>query len=144
MISIDLFNTNEPKLLHLVKIWNIAESNPILYDKLFVSNPHELADMIGSSTSYTDWQMFLTDSRVQEYIDKIIYTQAGIIINKCLQPDIHLTQAESARLNTAIKYRDDHKVSFAPPVQYIYAQVPLTYAESQFLPKVPENEGNIL
>ena len=83
--------------------------------------------------------MFIADSRVQDYIDKIIYTQAGIIVNKSLRDGVHLTQAESARLNAAIKYRDDHKPSFAIPVQYIYMNTPLTPDEEQFLP--PESRG---
>lgn len=139
MISNNIFTAAEPKLLHLAKLWNNAEANPMLYDKLFVANPHDLADMIGHGTTFNDWQEFLVDSRVQDYIDKIIYTQAGIIVSKYLTDGQHLSQADSARLNTAIKYRDDHKPDFATPVQYIYCQTPLTYDESQFLPDVPEN-----
>lgn len=133
MISLDIFTKAETKLLHLAKLWNIAEANPMVYDDLFVSNPHELADLIGCCTSYSDWQDFISDSRVQEYIDKIIYTRAGVIINKYFKDGIHLSQADSARLNTAIKYRDDHKEDFAIPVQYIYMQTPLTYDEKEFL-----------
>lgn len=140
MISIDLFNVSETKLLHLARLWNTAENNPSIYDSLFESNPHELANLIGCNTTYTDWQAFMADSRVQEYIDKIIYTRAGIIINQSLNSDAHLSQAESARLSAAIKYRDDHKADFAVPVQYIYIQTPLTYDEQQFLPNVPENK----
>lgn len=134
MISLDIFNASENKLLHLGRLWNIAESNPMIYDRLFESNPHELAALIGSSTTYTDWQEFMADSRVQEYIDKVIYTRAGIIINQLMNVDVHLSQADSARLTTAIKYRDDHRADFAVPVQYIYVQCPLTYDEQQFLP----------
>lgn len=133
MISLDLFTKAEAKLLHLAKIWNMAEANPQLYDELFVSNPHELADIIGMNTTYNDWQDFISDSRVQEYIDKVIYTRAGIIVNKYFKDGIHLSQADSARLNTAIKYRDDHKADYAIPVQYIYMQTPLTYDEKEFL-----------
>lgn len=139
MIALENFNQTEAKLLHLARLWNYAEANPSIYDKLFESNPHELASLIGSSTTYTDWQEFISDSRVQEYIDKIIYTRAGVIINQSLNVDAHLSQAESARLSAAIKYRDDHKADFAVPVQYIYIQTPLTYDEKQFLPNVPEN-----
>lgn len=134
MISLDLFTQAETKMLHLANIWNFAEANPTLYDELFVSNPHELANLIGCGTTYNDWQDFISDSRVQEYIDKIIYTKAGIIINTYFQDGAHLSQADSARLNTAIKYRDDHKEDFAIPVQYIYMQTPLTYDEKEFLP----------
>ncbi|MBO5712338.1 MAG: hypothetical protein J6R47_05805 [Acholeplasmatales bacterium] len=133
MISLDIFTASEPKMLHLAKIWNIAEANPTLYDDLFVSNPHELADLIGSGTTYNDWQDFISDSRVQEYIDRVIYTRAGIIVNKYFKDRIHLSQADSARLNTAIKYRDDHKEEYAIPVQYIYMQTPLTFDEKEFL-----------
>lgn len=133
MISLDLFTTSEPKLLHLAKLWNIAEANPILYDDLFISNPHEIANLIGNATTYNDWQDFISDSRVQEYIDRVIYTRAGILVNKYFRDGIHLSQADSARLNTAIKYRDDHKEEYAIPVQYIYMQTPLTYDEKEFL-----------
>lgn len=133
MISLDMFTKAEAKLLHLAKLWNLAESNPTIYDELFTSNPHELADLIRNGTTYNDWQDFVSDSRVQEYIDKVIYTRAGIIINKYFKDGIHLSQADSARLNTAIKYRDDHKADFAIPVQYIYMQTPLTYDEKAFL-----------
>ena len=143
MIQLDMFNASESKLIQLARLWNTAEANPALYDRLFESNPHELVSLIGSYTTYTDWQEFMADSRVQEYIDKIIYTRAGIIINQSLNLNAHLSQADSARLSTAIKYRDDHKADFAVPVQYIYIQTPLTYDEKQFLPHVPENKDNI-
>ena len=133
MISLDLFTAAEPKLLHLAKLWNIAEANPVLYEDLFISNPHEIADLIGNATTYNDWQDFISDSRVQEYIDRVIYTRAGILVNKYFRDGIHLSQADSARLNTAIKYRDDHKEEYAIPVQYIYMQTPLTYDEKEFL-----------
>ena len=133
MIPLELFTKAEHRLLHLAKLWNFAEANPTKYDSLFISNAHELADMIGLGTTYNDWQDFISDSRVQEYIDKIIYTKAGIIINTYFQDGVHLSQADSARLNTAIKYRDDHKEDFAIPVQYIYMMTPLTYDEQEFL-----------
>ena len=133
MIPLEIFTKAEAKMLHLAKLWNTAEANPSLYDSLFISNAHELADLIGMGTTYNDWQDFISDSRVQEYVDKIIYTKAGIIINTFFQDGIHLSQADSARLNTAIKYRDDHKEDFAIPVQYIYMMTPLTYDEKEFL-----------
>lgn len=140
MIPLDLFQKNEAKLLHLAQLWNIAESIPHIYDELFVSNPHNLAKLIGQGTTYHDWQTFLSDSRVQDYIDKIIYTQAGIIINHYMKEGMHVGVADATKLNSAIKYRDDHKPSFAIPVQYIYVQVPLTPEEAEFLPDVPENK----
>ena len=142
MIPLTHFAKTETKLIHLAKLWNAAEANPMYYDSMFVSNPHELASLIGQKTTYNDWQEFLSDSRVQEYVDKVIYTQAGIIINQYFKDDVHLTQAASARLNTAIKYRDDHKADFAIPVQYIYCAVPLTPAERAFLPE--EDGGEVL
>jgi putative alpha-1,2-mannosidase len=139
MISLALFSKTEPKMLHLANLWNYAEGLSTQYDKLFVSNPHELAVLIGQATQFSDWQMFITDSRVQDYIDKIHYTQAGIIVSKYMDPDIHVGMADSAKLNSAIRYRDDHKPSFAVPTQYIYIQTPLTKDEKEFLPNVPEN-----
>ena len=84
MIPLEIFTKAEAKMLHLAKLWNTAEANPSLYDSLFISNAHELADLIGMGTTYNDWQDFISDSRVQEYVDKIIYTKAGIIINTFL------------------------------------------------------------
>ena len=84
--------------------------------------------------------MFLSDSRVQDYIDKIIYTQAGIIVNKYMKDGVHVGMADATKLNAAIKYRDDHRPSFATPVQYIYIQTPLTADETEFLPPVAENK----
>lgn len=133
MIPLELFTKSEPMMLHLAKLWNVAEAQPHIYEELFVSNAHELAALIGNATTYNDWQTFISDSRVQEYIDKVIYTRAGVIINKYFKDGIHLSQADSARLNTAIKYRDDHKEDFAIPVQYIYMQTPLTFEEKEFL-----------
>lgn len=144
MVSLELFTKSEVKMLHLANLWNFIEGQPHMYDSLFVSNPHELAQLIGYNTTYTDWQMFLSDSRVQDYIDKVIYTQAAILINRFMNENVHLSQADSARLNSAIKYRDDHKPDFAVPVQYIYIQTPLTPAEKEFLPNVPENNKTIL
>jgi hypothetical protein len=140
MISLDIFTKAEPKMLHLANLWNYAESVSTLYDRLFVSNPHELATLIGQNTDYHDWQEFISDSRVQDYIDKIHYTQAGIIVSKYMNPDAHVGVADATKLNSAIKYRDDHKPSFATPVQYIYIHTPLTEDEKAFLPDVPENK----
>lgn len=142
MVDVEMFTADEQKLIYLATLWNNAEARPDLYDKLFVSNPHDLAKYIGNNTTFNDWQLFISDTRVQNYIDKIIYTQAGIIVNKALRDGVHLSQAESARLNTAIKYRDDHKPDFATPVKYIYMNVPLTPAEEEFLP--PESRGTAI
>lgn len=141
MISIDVFNKSEPKMLHMANLWNYAEGVAKLYDKLFTSNPHELAALIGQSTTYHDWQEFISDSRVQDYIDKIHYTQAGITVSKYMNPEAHVGVADATKLNSAIKYRQDHKPSFAIPVQYIYVQTPLTKEEKPFLPDVPENRN---
>lgn len=138
MIQIDIFHTNEPKLVHLAHLWNASEAIPAQYDRLFESNPHDLSALIGQGTSYHDWQMFLTDSRVQEYIDKIIYTRAGIIVSKMMREDTHVGVADATKLNSAIKYRDDHKPSFATPVQYIYIHTPLTAAEKAFMHEDPD------
>jgi hypothetical protein len=140
MISLEMFTKTEVKLLHLVNLWNFAETVPHIYDNLFTSNPHELAALIGQTTNYHDWQMFLSDSRVQDYIDKIIYTQAGIIVNKYMKDGVHVGMADATKLNAAIKYRDDHRPNFATPVQYIYIQTPLTVDEQEFLPPVAENK----
>lgn len=132
MIKIEVFNSNEPKLLHLANLWNHAETFPSKYDKLFMSNPHELAALIGNGTTYNDWQTFLSDSRVQNYVDKMLYTQAGIIVNKLMnQP--HMSVSDATKLNTAVGYRDNHKQDFATPVQYIITAVPHTTAEQAFL-----------
>lgn len=140
MIALEQFTKTEVKLLHLVNLWNFAETIPHVYDNLFTSNPHELSTLIGQNTNYHDWQMFLSDSRVQDYIDRIIYTQAGIIVNKYMKDGVHVGMADATKLNAAIKYRDDHRPSFATPVQYIYIQTPLTAEEAEFLPNVPENK----
>jgi hypothetical protein len=143
MISIDLFNKTEPKMLHLVNLWNRAEAMSALYDTLFTSNPHQLAAAIQQGTTYNDWQMFLTDSRVQDYIDKILYVMAGLIVAHYMKEGVHVGVADATKLNSAIKYRDDHKPSFATPVQYIYIQPPLTPDERAFLPNVPENKVGV-
>lgn len=140
MIPLTSFNKSETKLIALANLWNYAESVPSAYETLFVSNPHELAALIGQATTYHDWQAFLSDSRVQDYIDRIIYTQAGIIVNKYMKEDAHVGVADATKLNAAIKYRDDHRPNFALPVQYIYIQTPLTIDEQEFLPDVPENK----
>lgn len=140
MIALNLFNKTEAKLLHMANLWNFAEGVSTAYDKLFVSNPHELADLVQQGTTYHDWQMFLSDSRVQDYIDRAIYTQAGIIISKFMKENVKVGVADATKLNSAIKYRDDHKPSFAMPIQYIYIQTPLSTDESEFLPNVPENK----
>jgi hypothetical protein len=140
MIAVDVFTTAEPKLIHLANLWNYAESVPTMYDKLFISNPHEIAAIVGQGTTYHDWQTFLSDSRVQSYLDKIIYTQAGIIVNKYMKDGVHVGVADATKLNSAIKYRDDHKPNFATPVQYIYIQTPLTEDEKAFLKNIPENK----
>lgn len=133
MIQLDIFAKSEAKLLHLANIWNFAESIPEIYDALFVSNPHELASLIGQGTTFNDWQFFLADSRIQDYIDKLVYTQAGVVINKLMKDGVRISQADSAKLNAAIKYRDDHKPNFATPTQYIYMHTPMSPQEKEFL-----------
>lgn len=140
MISIDMFAKQEAQMLKMARLWNHAEGIKAIYDELFTSNPHELSALIGQNTQYHEWQEFLSDSRVQEYIDKIHYTQAGVIVSKYMKPDAHVGVADATKLNSAIKYRDDHKPSFAVPVQYIYIQTPLTVDEKEFLPDIPENK----
>ena len=140
MISLQLFEKKERKLIHLVSLWNVTEGFATKYEELFKSNPHELAQLIGQKTSYHEWQMFLGDSRIQDYIDKIVYTQCGIIINKLMDEKATLKMADTTKLNSAIKYRDDHKPSFAIPVQYIFVATPLTPDEREFLPDIPENK----
>ena len=134
MISLELFTKAESKMMHLANLWNYAEAITIHYDKIFQSNPHELATMIANATTYHDWQTFLTDSRVQDYIDKILYTQAGILVSKYMQQKDYMRVADVTKLNSAIKYRDDHKPSFAIPVQYIYMHTPVSKDEKEFLP----------
>lgn len=134
MIKKELFNKTEPELLRLVTLWNAAEAEPLIYDKLFTANAHELADLIGNKTTYNDWQNFLTDSRVQDYIDKIIYVMAGNIVSKFMStPSARVGMADTAKLKSAIDYRDSHKPDFAQPTQYIYMHIPLTEAEKAFL-----------
>lgn len=139
MIQIDIFTKSEPKLIHLANLWNYAEADPFIYDRLFVSNPHEISTIVGQQTTYHDWQEFLTDSRVQDYIDRNLYVQAGIIANRLMKESAKLSVSDATKLNSAIKYRDDHKPDFATPVQYIYIQTPLTMDESEFLMDIPEN-----
>lgn len=135
MIQIELFHKNEVELLRLVRLWNIAEAQPLIYDKLFDANAHELAALIGNGTVYDDWQNFLIDSRVQDYIDRIIYVKAGNIVSSYMSvsPGKKLGMADTAKLNAAINYRDTHKPDFAQPIQYVYMQVPLTEDEEAFL-----------
>lgn len=144
MISTKLFGSAEADMIHMANLWNNAENSIASYERLFTSNPHELAAMIQQKTTYSDWQKFLSDSRVQDYVDKVIYTQAGILISKLMREDVKLGVAEATKLNSAIKYRDDHKPNFATPVQYIYIQTPLTVDEEAFLPDVPENNKSTL
>lgn len=142
MIPLEQFDSTEVQMLHLIQLWNVAESKSDVYDVLFISNPHDIASIIGNNTTYGDWQTFLSDERVQKYIDKVIYTQAGILINRYMKDGVHLSQADSARLNTAIKYRDDHRSDFAVPVQYIYSQVPLSDNEQEFA--VPDTKSVVI
>ena len=59
---------SETKLLHLAT-QNLAESDPAIYDN-YLYLIHIVTELIQQGTTYNDWQMFLTDSRVQDYIDK--------------------------------------------------------------------------
>lgn len=134
MIRIDLFHKTEPDLIKLAHLWNAAEAEPLIYNKLFTSNAHELATLIGNGTTYNDWQNFLIDARVQDYIDKVIYVMAGNIVSSFMStPSGRVGMADTAKLKSAIDYRDSHKPSFAQPTQYIYMQIPLSEDEEEFL-----------
>jgi hypothetical protein len=134
MIKREIFNKTEPELIRLVTLWNAAEAEPLIYDKLFVSNAHELAGLIGNKTTYDDWQNFLVDARVQDYIDRVIYVMAGNIVTKFMStPTGRVGMADTAKLKSAIDYRDTHKPDFAQPTQYIYMHIPLTESEKAFL-----------
>lgn len=134
MIQKEIFNNNEAELLRLVHLWNAAEAIPNIYDKLFTANAHELAALIGNGTTYNDWQDFLVDPRVQDYIDKVIYVMSGNIVASFMSsPSGRVGMADTAKLKSAIDYRDKHKPDFAQPVKYIYMQIPLTKDEEAFL-----------
>jgi hypothetical protein len=134
MIKKEVFNKTEPELLRLVTLWNAAEAEPLIYDKLFTANAHELASLIGNKTSYDDWQNFLVDARVQDYIDRVIYVMAGNIVSKFMsEPTARVGMADTAKLKQAIDYRDSHKPDFAQPTQYIYMHIPLSEDEEAFL-----------
>ena len=136
MIKRELFHKTEPELLRLVTLWNAAEAEPAIYEKLFTSNAHELATLIGNKTTYDDWQNFLVDARVQDYIDRVIYVMAGNIVTRFMsKPTGKVGMADTAKLKQAIDYRDTHKPDFAQPTQYIYMQTPLSEEEEAFLPE---------
>lgn len=134
MIKKELFNKTEPELLRLATLWNAAEAEPLIYEKLFTANAHELASLIGNKTTYEDWQMFLVDARVQDYIDRVIYVMAGNIVTRFMStPTAKVGMADTAKLKAAIDYRDTHKPDFAQPTQYIYMHIPLSEEEEAFL-----------
>ena len=134
MIKKELFNKTEPHLLRLVTLWNLAESEPAIYAEMFTSNAHELAKLIGNKTTYDDWQTFLVDARVQDYIDRVIYVMAGNIVTKFMsEPTARVGMADTAKLKSAIDYRDNHKPDFSQPTQYIYMHIPLSEDEKHFL-----------
>jgi len=142
MIKKEIFNKTEPEMLRLVTLWNAAEAEPAIYDKLFTSNAHELAAMIGNKTTYDDWQNFLVDSRVQDYIDKVIYVMAGNIVSRFMsEPTARVGMADTAKLKSAIDYRDSHKPDFAQPTQYIYMHIPLSVDEEAFLTDEGKPDG---
>lgn len=143
MIKKELFNKSEPELLRLVTLWNAAEAEPLIYDAMFTANAHELASLIGNRTTYNDWQSFLVDARVQDYIDRVIYVMAGNIVTKFMStPTAKVGMADTAKLKSAIDYRDSHKPDFAQPTQYIYMHIPLSEDEKAFLTDegTPEDE----
>jgi hypothetical protein len=134
MIKKELFHKTEPEMVRLVTLWNAAEAEPLIYEKLFTSNAHELATLIGNKTTYNDWQTFLTDARVQDYIDRVIYVMAGNIVTRFMStPGGKVGMADTAKLKQAIDYRDSHKPDFAQPTQYIYMHIPLSPDEEAFL-----------
>lgn len=134
MIKKELFNKSEPEMLRLVTLWNRAEAEPLIYEKLFTSNAHELASLIGNKTTYSDWQTFLVDARIQDYIDRIIYVMAGNIVTQFMStPGGKVGMADTAKLKAAIDYRDSHKPDFAQPTQYVYMHIPLSDDEKAFL-----------
>ena len=57
------FSVNEVMMLSCT-YWNFAESIPEVYDRLFVSNPHELRILL-NSIRRSRLAEFLADSRVQ-------------------------------------------------------------------------------
>ena len=134
MIKKELFHKTEPELLRLATLWNAAESEPLIYEKIFTANAHELAALVGNRTTYNDWQVFLTDARVQDYIDRVVYVMAGNIVAKYMStPSAKVGMADTAKLKSAIDYRDSHKPDFAQPTQYIYMHIPLSTEEEAFL-----------
>lgn len=143
MIKKELFNKTEPDLLRLVTLWNAAEASPAIYDKLFTSNAHELAVLIGNRTTYNDWQNFLVDARVQDYIDRVIYVMAGNIVSQFMStPTGKVGMADTAKLKSAIDYRDTHKPDFSQPTQYIYMHIPLSPDEEAFLTDEGKPDGH--
>ena len=134
MIKLELFSKSEPEMIRLAILWNTAEGEPLIYEKLFTANAHELAALIGNGTTYNDWQTFLVDARVQDYIDRVIYVMAGTIVTRFMsEPTAKVGMADTAKLKAAIDYRDSHKPDFAQPTRYIYMHIPLSDDEYEFL-----------
>lgn len=117
---------------HEIELEQLQEAfNDIGIDALFYTH-HELANV--TEFSATDWKMFLTDPRVQDYLDLEVNLIQQTAVRKMLKDiDQSRSTGQAQLLNTLVNQSSNNKKKEGPV--FIYTYIPLN-KEEQHAPEV--------
>lgn len=120
------FGENEIELQQLQEVFNELGQDALYY------NHYELAQATEYSAS--DWKYFLTDPRVQEYLDLELSLSQQTAIRKMMRDiDQSRSTGQAQLLNTLISQTNQSKKKDGPI--FIYTYIPLN-EEEQHAPEV--------
>lgn len=101
--------------------------NAIGQDALYMSH-YELADADTEGNTPIDWRTFLTDPRVQDYLEGELYLMQQASVRKMMRDiDQSKSTGQAQLLNTLIQQSDKAKIKEGPI--FIYTYIPLNEQE---------------
>lgn len=125
IIDID-FNENEEDLIQMQEVFNELGSDAFFYSH------HDLA--AASEYSPMDWRMFLTDPRVQEYMQgELFLMQKSAVMKMMKDIDRSKSPGQAQLLNTLVQQTNSNKTKDGPV--FIYTYIPLN-EEEKYAPNV--------
>lgn len=114
------FNENEIELQQLQEIFNSLGEDALYYTHYELANNTEF--------TASDWKMFLTDPRVQEYLDLELKLSQQTAIRKMMRDiDQSRSTGQAQLLNTLVNQSNQNDKKEGPI--FIYTYVPLNKEE---------------
>jgi len=126
------FNDNEIELKQLQEVFNELGEDALYYTHYELANATEF--------SPSDWKMFLTDPRVQEYLDLELKLSQQTAIRKMMRDiDQSKSTGQAQLLNTLVNQTAQKEKKEGPI--YIYTYIPLN-KEEEHAPNVQVAESD--